>query len=113
REAMGLDRPVGERYVEYLGGVITGDLGRSFSISAPVADVIAARLPFTLALAGVSIVVVLLVALPLGVAVAVATRGGRRAWLDSIFSATTGLLMSIPPYVKATLLVLLFAIWLA
>src|SRR5690606_21127950 len=55
RQSMGLDRPPFERYLDYLGGALRGDFGTSFSISAPVIDVVMARLPFTLALAGASI----------------------------------------------------------
>ncbi len=113
REAMGLERPVWERFVEYVGGVLVGNFGTSFSISAPVIDIVLARLPFTLMLAGVAITVVLLVALPLGVTVGALTRNGRRPWLDSVFGFVTSLFIAIPPYVKATLLVVLFAIWLS
>jgi peptide/nickel transport system permease protein len=55
---------------------------------------------------------VLLVAVPLGMAVGALTRGGRRRRLDAVFGYTTAFVAAIPPYVMATLLVLLFAVTL-
>jgi peptide/nickel transport system permease protein len=113
RAELGLDRPLAERFVDYVGGLLQGDMGHSFSLNAPVADVVFGRLPFTAGLAFASLVVVLLVAVPVGMTVGVLTRGGRRRWLDSAFGYTTAVVAAIPPYVMATLLVLVFAVSLA
>lgn len=110
RAQLGLDRPLPERLLDYVGGLLHGDLGFSFSLNAPVAEVVARRLPFTAVLAVLALVVVLLVAVPLGMAVGALTRGGRRRRLDSVFSYGTALVAAVPPYVMATLLVLLFAV---
>lgn len=113
RAELGLDDHPWTRFVDYVAAVFAGGLGRSFTLGIPVSEIIATRLPFTALLAVAAIVVVLLVSVPLGMLVGVLTRGGRRRTLDSVFSYLTGLVASIPPYVMATLLVVVFAIWLA
>jgi peptide/nickel transport system permease protein len=112
RAELGLDRPLVERFTDYVGGLLHGDLGHSFSLNAPVADVVLRRLPFTAGLSLLALLVVLVVAVPLGMAVGALTRGGRRRRLDSAFSWVTAFVAAIPPYVMATLLVLLFAVTL-
>jgi peptide/nickel transport system permease protein len=112
RAELGLDRPLFERFGDYVGGLLRGDLGHSFSLNAPVADVVLVRLPFTAGLAFLALLVVLVVAVPLGMAVGALTRGGRRRRLDAAFGYTTAFVAAIPPYVMATLLVLLFAVTL-
>lgn len=110
RAELGLDRPMLARFGDYVGGLLQGDLGHSFSLNAPVADVVFRRLPFTAGLAFLALLVVLAVAIPLGMAVGALTRGGRRRWLDSGFGYVTAFVAAIPPYVMATLLVLVFAV---
>ncbi|NGO06772.1 ABC transporter permease [Streptomyces sp. HC44] len=106
---LGLDRPVLTQFLDYAGGVLTGDLGDSFQYRQPVETIIGNRLPFTALVSLYAILVVLIVAVPLGMAVAIATRGGRRRWLDTAFGALTGFLDSVPGYIMATFLVVLFA----
>jgi peptide/nickel transport system permease protein len=110
RTRLGLDLPVWQQFANYVGGLFQGDLGTSFQYSQPVIDIIGNRLPFTATIALVGILVVLVVAVPLGMAIGVLTRAGRRRWLDTLFGAVTGLLDSIPGYVMATILVILFAL---
>lgn len=66
RAELGLDRPVAEQYVAWLAGVLQGNLGTSISSGRPVAAEIAARMPATLFLAVVSLVLTLAVSIPLG-----------------------------------------------
>jgi peptide/nickel transport system permease protein len=112
RAQLGLDQPIGARFVDYVTGLFTGDLGTSFRFGIPVSEVVATRLPYTAQLALPAIVVVLLVAVPLGMAAGVLTRGGRRRWLDVGFGTLAGLLASLPAYVAATALIVVFAIGL-
>ncbi|MGI5167125.1 ABC transporter permease [Spirillospora sp. CA-253888] len=112
RHELGLDRSLGSQFTSYVGGLLQGDLGQSFQTREPVAQVIGSRLPFTAELALLAIVLVLLLAVPLGMAVAIATRGGRRGRLDAGFTFVTGLVGATPEYVLGTLLVLVFAITL-
>ena len=113
RAELGLDQPVLVQFVDYVASLFSGTMGRSFSLNASVGEIIAIRLPFTAGLAAASIVVVLLIAVPLGMLVGILTRGGRRRWLDNGFSVVTSLVSAIPAYVLATLLVVLFAVTLA
>ncbi|GGU94895.1 peptide ABC transporter permease [Actinomadura cremea] len=110
RHDLGLDQSVPEQFVSYVTGLLRFDLGTSFQTGEPVADVIAGRMPFTAELAFLAIAIVLVSAVPLGMAVAIATRGGRRGRLDTAFTFGTGMLGATPEYVIGTLLVLVFAI---
>jgi peptide/nickel transport system permease protein len=110
RHQLGLDQPLGQRFADYVGGVFSGDLGTSFMYRQPVTTIIRNRLPFTATIALSAIVIVLLVSVPLGMVIGVLTRGGRRRWLDTAFGLLTGFLDSVPGYIMATFLVLMFAL---
>ena len=64
---LGLDKPVHEQYVEYVGNVFTGDLGQSFFTGNAVTEDLLQRVPATLELITISFILVFLIALPLGV----------------------------------------------
>lgn len=108
REKLGLNRPLLEQYVSFIGGLLQGDLGKSLTDDYPVASEIALRLPRTLELVGAGVVMALLVGFPAGV-LAGLRQGG---WFDRIASGIAALLMAIPVFVIGTLLVLLFAVQL-
>ena len=74
RRELGLDRPLPVQYVRYLGDLVTGHLGRSIQTGQPVADDLLRRLPATLELALVTMIVYVALSLPLGVLAAI-TRG--------------------------------------
>ncbi|MBC9936220.1 MULTISPECIES: ABC transporter permease [unclassified Leucobacter] len=112
RDKMGLNDPLPVQFLHYLGNIFQGELGTSFRYGIPVNDIIATKLPYTAALAFGSIIAVLVVAIPLGMAVGVATGGGKRAQLATSFGTVAGFLASFPAYVAGTLLVMIFAIWL-
>ncbi|MBK8021912.1 MAG: ABC transporter permease [Chloroflexi bacterium] len=71
RKSYGLDQPVYIQYFNWVGKVLQGDLGGSFQYQAPVADLILERLPLTLALSLGSILVIYLIAIPIGILAAV------------------------------------------
>lgn len=110
RAALGLDQPLLVQYLDYLGGLLTGDMGASLLTGQPVSEIIATRLPATLQLALLAVVLVLLVSVPLGVTMAVATRGGRRRGLELGFAAVTVVLAAIPEFLLAVGLVYVFAV---
>jgi peptide/nickel transport system permease protein len=112
RADLGLDRPLPQRFVEYVGGLARGDLGTSFRYRVPVSNVVVTRMPYTIQLAVPAIALVLAIAIPLGMAVGVLTRGGRRRRLDIGFGVVVGTVEALPPYVLGTLLVVTFAIGL-
>lgn len=105
REQLGLDRPFLEQYVDYLGGVLTGDLGESFSTGQPVAGSILRRLPATLELIAVAAVLAVAIGIPFG-----AWAGRRRGAADTVMSASTSVALAVPVYVTGAIAVLLFAV---
>lgn len=113
RESLGLNEPLWLRFVHYLGGIFTGQLGNSFAYHQSVASIIATKLPFTATLAACGIALVLIVAVPAGMAAGILTRGNRNRWLDTTFGAITGFFQAVPQYVMATVLVVIFGIALA
>ena len=109
RAKMGLDRPLLVQYLDWLGGIARGDLGTSLAQqNMPVSRLIAERLPRTLEVATVAILLGLLVGLPIGIVAAL--RRGRPE--DVGLTASSLLTLSIPAYVSGTVLVLIFAVWL-
>src|SRR5687767_9682677 len=66
-EDLGLDKSLPAQYIDWLGGVLTGDLGRAYSNNQPVADSIKDRLPTTLELLLVAQLLALVVAVPIGI----------------------------------------------
>ncbi|GAA1980879.1 ABC transporter permease [Isoptericola halotolerans] len=105
RADLGLDRPAPERYLEWLGGALRGDLGVSAISGRPVADVVGERLPNSVVLAGVA----LLVAAPLGVAAGLLAgmRPGRRA--DRAVTGLSVVVVAIPEFVMTVLLIVVLA----
>lgn len=112
RERLHLDQPLPVQFVDYLHGLFTFDLGESFRYNTPVTETIATKLPYTATTAIGAILLVVVVAIPVGMTIGVLTRGGRRSWLAVGFGAVAGFLASFPAYVAGTLLVVVFAIWL-
>jgi peptide/nickel transport system permease protein len=110
RAALGLDEPLTTQYVHYVGRVLHGDFGTSLTTQEPVTDIVRARFPSTLRLAGLAFLVAMLIAIPLGVVMAAATRDGRRRTTELVFTSTAGALASIPSYIFAVGLVFLFAV---
>lgn len=103
---MGLDRPVGERYLAWLGGAIRGDLGTSLLTDEPVAARVGDRLPNTMLLAGTALGLALLLGIPVGVVQALR----RNSWLDHALTFATGLGLSIPAFWLGIVLILVFAV---
>jgi len=108
RKEMGLDRSPALRYVDWLGGMVKGNAGTSIATGMPVGDAIAARLPNSLLLAGVTAVFAVPVALGLGILCAL----WRGSAFDRFTSMTTVAVVSVPEFLVATLAVLVFAVQL-
>ena len=108
RAELGLDRPVWQRYVVWLGNVVQGDLGRSVTLQRPVIDEIAERLGPTLLLAGAA----LGLSVVLGFAAGAVAAAHRQRWQDNALTLAVLLGISTPQFWLALLLVLVFAVWL-
>ncbi len=101
-----LNRPLLVRYLDWLGAVLHGNLGRSYHTNQPVSQALAQRLPVTVELLFLSQVISLVIAIPLGVLSAL--RPGRK--LDQMVGAGSLAFLSVPPYTLAVLFVLVFAV---
>lgn len=107
---LGLDKPLLTQFATYVQHVARGDFGTSMTSGEPVTDIIRARLPSTLQLAGLAFLVAMVISIPLGVAMAALTRGGQRRSVELGFTTTAGVLASIPSFLLAVGLVWLFAV---
>ena len=105
----GLDQPLWRQYLGYLGKIAHGDLGPSFKYAnRSVNEIIGDKLPVSLELGALSLLVALLAGLPLGVLAAVR----RNTWLDYLASSVGMVGICVPTFVLGPLLVLYFAIHL-
>jgi peptide/nickel transport system permease protein len=105
RHSLGLDRPPVARLGHYLAGLARGDLGHSIAFRAPVAQVVASRLPATLELAAAAMVAGLLLGVPAGILAAV--RRGRRT--DRVLRMVSLLGICVPSLWLGPLLILVFS----
>ncbi|MCJ1676085.1 ABC transporter permease [Streptomyces sp. APSN-46.1] len=108
REAMGLDRPAPERFLEWATGMLHGDLGTSVVTGRPVTGYLAAGLGPTLLLAAATLA--LLVPLSVGLGVLAARREGSP--LDRAVSAVTLAVHAVPEFAFGVLLAVVFGLWL-
>ena len=104
---LGLDQPLISRYFDWLRSVLGGDFGVSWFSSQPVVESILGRLPTTLSIVLVTIVIAAVLATLLGVAAAV-----RRGWVDRVLQIVSIGASAIPQFVVAIILVTVFAIGL-
>ena len=108
RAAMHLDQPAYARYLAWLSGIVRGDAGMSLVTGAPVSALIGARLGNSLALAGLTALVSVPVALTLGITAAVR----RGTAFDRVIGLVTIAIVSVPEFLVATLGVMVFAVTL-
>ena len=112
REELGLDRPPAERYIRWVGGVLRGDFGVSYRYSKnmnemmSVRELIGDKLPVTLWLAALSMLLILVFSLPLGVFWA---KSGSRT-LDAAMGVLTQTAMAVPSFFLGILVTYLFGI---
>jgi len=109
---LGLDRPAPARYAQWIGGLLRGDLGHSYSYGTPVAELIAERLTLTVPLA----VLAMLLATAIALLVGVTAAARHRSAADTALMALAQLGIAIPGFWFAILLILLFSVklqWLS
>jgi peptide/nickel transport system permease protein len=108
RRQLGLDQPLWMRFVQWIAGFVTGDLGVSYRYRVPVAGLVAEALGITVPLGLLAIVITTVVALPLG---ALAARYRGRT-LDVVATVFSQIGLAIPNFWFAVLLILVFSITL-
>ena len=106
RRDMGLDQPLWWRYLNWLGGILQGDFGRSFRTGEPVLSAILARLPVSLELMLLAELTALAVSIPLAIRCAV-NSGGT---FDRVVTGVAFAKLSIPNFMAAILLIYVFAV---
>jgi len=105
--ALGLDRPIYEQYLRWVGGILTGDLGRSLWQSTPVLELVLQRLAVTFELGLMALIVGLLVALPIGIYSAIRqdTAG------DFVARSFSILMLAVPSFWTGTMVMVFPSIW--
>jgi peptide/nickel transport system permease protein len=107
RRLFGLDRPFYAQYADWIGRMLTGDLGTSLRTGRPILPDVLARLPVTIQLTGTAMVISLLLGLPFGVISAVR----RHTALDSVVRVAGLVGLSMPNFWLATMLVLFVSLY--
>lgn len=108
REQLGLNQPALTRYLHWLGGLLTGDLGKSLVSSRSVSEVLAPRIFNTVALSAYAFMLYL----PLTVVPAIVQALTRDRAPDHALSVVTLVLLSLPDFLLGTILLLAFVLWI-
>ena len=108
RHEYGLDKPMAVQYVHWIGQAVQGNLGRSIVHDTPVIDDMVERLPISLYLGGLALIISIIVGIPLGIISAI--RRGR--WLDTAVTLIANLGITIPIFWLGVLLIYFFALFL-
>ncbi len=103
---LGLDKPLVQRYFIWLGNMLTGDFGRSFSLNRPVLDEVLERFNATLILAGVSFVLCAV----LGILAGVVSAARQYGLADKVITFTVLIGISVPSFFLGMMMILLFAV---
>ena len=106
RVELGLDQSLAQRYLGWVGGLLGGDMGTSYTYRTPVSDIVSDRLQVSLPLALYALMLTVVVAFPVGI-LAAARRGSVT---DITVMGATQLGVAIPNFWFAILMVILFAI---
>ena len=106
RTALGLDQPLWQQFLIWLGKLLTGDLGTSIFTQVPVAQLLGQRLEPTLSIAALTMLITLVVAVPLGTLAAY--RAG--SWIDRLVMLFAVLAFSLPVFLVGYLLIYGFAV---
>ncbi len=108
RATYGLDRPTIVQYLDWIGGVLTGDFGTSYYFKSDVAGLVLSKLPVTLQLGLLSLAFALLIAVPLGVVAALRPN----SWIDRLALGIAVFGQALPNFFFALILVMLFSVTL-
>lgn len=106
RQQLGLNLPLFQQYLRWLGGVLRGDLGQSYLLHTSVSELIGNSLLNTVELASGALVLALLG----GGAIGYSMGASSRRWVQATWGALTSFAVAVPTYVAGVLLILLFAV---
>ena len=105
REQLGLDRPIVEQYLDWIGGVLTGDLGTSLASNLPVTEVIGDRIVYSAFL----MLLAAAISVPLGILLGAVSARRRDSAFDQTTSVVTLGLAALPEFVVGITLAVIFA----
>ncbi|WP_243342772.1 ABC transporter permease [Anaerococcus sp. AGMB09787] len=103
---LGLDKPISQRYIEWIGGLLRLDMGESLKYRVPVSELFLKKLPVTLYLSLFSLFLSLIIAIPLSIQITLKSD----KWYASIITGITQLGISIPSFWMAFMLIYIFAV---
>ena len=106
REELGLDKPIPEQYIVWLGGVLSGDMGISYVSGQPVFTTFISKLPATIALAITSVLLTVIISIPLGIISAVK----QNRLLDYLIRFLSFIGNSLPNFFVSLLLIYFFSL---
>ncbi len=106
RSNLGLDKPLGVQYINYLGALVKLDLGTSITDQTPVSENIMIRLPQTIELA----VVAIIIAAFFGIILGMISAYKRQTLTDTIMTSLAALGISLPVFVIGTVMIIIFSI---
>lgn len=106
RDEMGLNRPLHERYVQWVKDFAVGDMGTSYYYQEPVRAVIGDKIPITVAMAVLSFLFILLLSVP----VSILCVRYENQWIDRFFLICNQVTMSIPPFFIGIIFTVLFGL---
>ncbi len=106
RVQLGLDRPVFERYSDWLGSFLRGDFGESYSYNMPVHELLNGKIQITAALTLLSFLMVLVISFPLGILLA----RFAHSWFDRVMMVLNQIVMSVPSFFTGILFTYLFGL---
>ena len=108
REQFGFDRPLPVQYVDWLTSAMRGDFGYSYRLRRPVSELIATRLPVTMALGGAALTFAIVLAIPMGVIAALRPN----SWIDRTALTIAVFGQAMPTFWFALMMMLVFSVWL-
>lgn len=104
----GLDLPLWQQYLTWFGGILQGDLGRSWYNGANISLLLTSRAAISLSVAGLA----LLIGVTLGAVLGVTAAKFQTTWIDRAITTFTTFISVLPPFVVGIGLVAIFAVWL-
>ena len=110
RHQLGLDKPFLDQYFQYTAHAVRLDFGSSFYTHLTVSSELSSRIGAEIELIGLAVGIILVLGIIGGLMIGALTKDGRHPYLERAFVLFTGVIGSVPGYVAATLLALLFAV---
>jgi ABC-type dipeptide/oligopeptide/nickel transport system permease component len=108
RQNLGLDEPLAIQFFQYVSKVAQGDLGVSIHSKKPIVDLLAERLPATIKLAALALMIAICIGVPLGIVAALKVD----RWADNLATVMSLTISAMPHFWLGPLLMMVFALWL-